>query len=498
MFLIKDLISSSLIYPFLNPCLSVIISNGLFCGLLNFKPGSKIDIFAEMHEIAINAEELILRCLAQPSENLAILDSCGSRLGNSRYLIAGINPIESFEFFCRTKSDAEAALYFLDEKLESRINHSSFFLDSGACAATFAYEFGMLFENLEPQRKEFQVIEQPSATFDFYETLIVHDYQTGKTFAVGKQSAQIAHLLEKARAEPAFNRPKSISVKCNFSKSDYLQAINQIRKHIAAGNIYQANLTQQFLLESEEKISPESVFLHLRKSHPAPFAAFIRRKNDCIVSASPERFLKVQSPKSEAQSHRIVTTSPIKGTRRRGKTPEEDLLLRRELQQSRKDRAENVMIVDLLRNDLGRVCEFGSVKVEKLCEIEEYPTLFHSVSTVSGRLRENAKASDLIKAAFPCGSITGAPKVRAMQILDQIETAQRGISMGAIGYFGFDGSIDLNVAIRTAAVRENQAVLNVGGGIVFDSEPEAEYEESLIKTKALFDSFGVSDFRFTT
>ncbi|HYP49343.1 MAG TPA: aminodeoxychorismate synthase component I [Pyrinomonadaceae bacterium] len=444
-----------------------------------------------MHEIALNAEELILRCLAQPSEKLAILDSCGSRLGNSRYLIAGINPIESFEFFCRTKSDAEAVLDFLDEKLESRKNHSSFFLDSGACAATFAYEFGMLFENLEPRRKESQVFEQPSATFDFYETLIVHDYQTGKTFAVGKQSEQTARLLEKARAKPDFNRPKLISVKSNFSKSDYLQAINQIRKHIAAGNIYQANLTQQFLLEAEEKISPESVFLYLRKSHPAPFAAFIRRKNDCIVSASPERFLNVQS-------HRIVTTSPIKGTRRRGKTPEEDSLLRLELQQSRKDRAENVMIVDLLRNDLGRVCEFGSVKVEKLCEIEEYPTLFHSVSTVSGRLRENAKASDLIKAAFPCGSITGAPKVRAMQILDQIETAPRGISMGAIGYFGFDGSIDLNVAIRTAFVRENQAVLNVGGGIVFDSEPEAEYEESLIKTRALFDSFGVSNFRVTT
>jgi para-aminobenzoate synthetase component 1 len=467
------------------------IKYGLSKCFLNFilctkdlKSCGKIDIFAEMHEIALNAEELILRCLAQPSENLAILDSCGSRLGNSRYLIAGINPIESFEFFCRTKSDAETVLHFLDEKLESRKKHSSFLLDSGACTVTFAYEFGTLFESLEPRPKEFQVFEEPSATFDFYETLIVHDYQTGKTFAVGKQAGQTARLLEKTRAESTFNRPKSISVKSNFSKSGYLQAINQIRKHIAAGNIYQANLTQQFLLEAEEKISPESVFLHLRKSHPAPFAAFIRRKNDCIVSASPERFLKVQS-------QRIVTTSPIKGTRRRGKTLEEDSLLRLELQQSRKDRAENVMIVDLLRNDLGRVCEFGTIKVEKLCEIEEYPTLFHSVSTVSGGLRENAKASDLIKAAFPCGSITGAPKVRAMQILDEIETAPRGISMGAIGYFGFDGSIDLNVAIRTAAVRENQAVLNVGGGIVFDSEPEAEYEESLIKTRALFDSFGV-------
>jgi para-aminobenzoate synthetase component 1 len=447
-----------------------------------------------MNEIAINADELILRCLALSTENLAILDSCGSSSGDSRFLIAAINPTESRDFVCRTESDAEKALLYLDEKLASRQNSSLFFLDSGACIATLTYEFGMLFERLLPRPKEFRVFDQPSATFDFYETLIVHDYQTTKTFAVGKQSGQIARLLKETRSIQSFKRAKPISVASNFKHSDYISAVNKIRRHIAAGDIYQANLTQQFLLEAEEKISPEAVFLHLRKHHPAPFAAFIRRKNTTIVSASPESFLKVQNSESGDQSQRIVTTSPIKGTRKRGKTPEEDLLLRRELQQSAKDRAENVMIVDLLRNDLGRVCEFGSIKVEKLCEIEEYPTLFHSVSTVSGRLRENAKASDLIKAAFPCGSITGAPKVRAMQILDHIETAPRGISMGAIGYFGFDGSIDLNVAIRTAYISENRAVLNVGGGIVFDSEPEAEYQESLIKAKALFDSFGVVQF----
>ncbi|MDQ4123730.1 MAG: aminodeoxychorismate synthase component I [Acidobacteriota bacterium] len=453
-------------------------------GAKDLKLSRKIAIFAQMHEIKINADELVLRCLALPNENLAILDSCGSVIGESQYLIIGIKPIESCEFFCHSKSEAELVLDFLDRKLESLQNQSAALLGGGICVATLAYEFGMLFENLEARPKEFQILEQPSATFDFFETLIVHDYITGKTFAVGKQIEQTVKLLEKAPDKPNFNRPKLTSVRSNFSRSDYLQAVNQIRKHIAIGDIYQANLTQQFLLESEERITPESVFLRLRKSHPAPFGAFIRRKTDTIVSASPERFLKVQT-------NRIVTTSPIKGTRRRGKTAQEDLLLRRQLQQSAKDRAENVMIVDLLRNDLGRVCEFGSVRVEKLCEIEEYPTLFHSVSTISGRLRENIKAGDLIKAAFPCGSITGAPKVRAMQILDEIETAPRGITMGAIGYFGFDGSIDLNVAIRTAFVRKNQAVLNVGSGIVFDSEPEAEYEESLIKARALFDSFGV-------
>jgi para-aminobenzoate synthetase component 1 len=436
-----------------------------------------------MREINLSSDNLVLRLLAlEPSRKLALLDSCNSPLGDSRHLIAGFDPTESFEFRCQNKTEAENALRFLDEQLQKYRNDEFDFLGGGACVATVSYEFGMLFENLTPRSKEFQLFDFPSVNFDFYETLVVHDYKTQKTFVVGKQVEGVARELEEAQDFLIHKQSGIVSLKSNFSKSEYMAAVETIREHIAAGDIYQANLTQHLILESEEDFAPETVFWNLRKSHPAPFAAFVRRENDSIVSASPERFFKVENNK--------ITASPIKGTRRRGKTADEDSLLRLELQQSAKDRAENVMIVDLLRNDIGRVCEFGSVRVEKLCEIEQHPTLFHLVSTVGGRLRENIKASDLLKAAFPCGSITGAPKVRAMQILDRIETAPRGISMGAIGYFGFDGSIDLNVAIRTAVVRENQAVFNVGGGIVFDSQPEAEYEESLIKARALLNSFG--------
>jgi para-aminobenzoate synthetase component 1 len=229
----------------------------------------------------------------------------------------------------------------------------------------------------------------------------------------------------------------------------------------------------------------------LRKSHPAPFAAFINRDSDFVVSISPERFLKVQSPKSKAQSQ-AISTSPIKGTRPRGKNETEDLFRRNQLLSSEKDGAEYVMIVDLLRNDIGRICEFGCVSVEKLCALETHPTLFHLVSTVSGKLLKDVNLMDIIKAVFPCGSITGAPKIRTMQIIDELETAQRGLSMGAIGYFlmengkwKMENKIDMNVAIRTMVIRGCEAVFNVGGGIVIDSDAEDEYAESLVKAKAL-------------
>jgi anthranilate/para-aminobenzoate synthase component I len=223
----------------------------------------------------------------------------------------------------------------------------------------------------------------------------------------------------------------------------------------------------------------------LRRDHPAPFGAFIKRANSTVVSASPERFFTVD------RTTQTISTSPIKGTRPRGKTTAEDEALRNQLLTSEKDRAENVMIVDLLRNDIGRVCEFGSVEVEKLCDLEEHPTLFHLVSTINGKLRADVTFSDILKAVFPCGSITGAPKISTMRIIDGIEPSPRGLSMGAIGYyvpgetFGLPETIDLSVAIRTMVIRDRTATFNVGGGIVIDSDPEKEFDESLLKAKAL-------------
>jgi para-aminobenzoate synthetase component 1 len=272
----------------------------------------------------------------------------------------------------------------------------------------------------------------------------------------------------------------------NFSAAEYEEAVRLIKEYIAAGDIYQANLTQQFTAFLADDVTPQEIFFSLRGGHPASFAAFIRRGDDTVISASPERFLRVSSNKEG----RIVEAWPIKGTRPRGMTDEDDRRLRDELFNSEKDRAENVMIVDLLRNDLGRICKFGSVEVPELFTVQEHPTLFHLVSKVRGKLRADVRPSDLLRATFPCGSITGAPKIRAMEVINEIEETERGISMGAIGYFSFDGQIDLNVAIRTMSVRGGVARFNTGGGIVADSDPSAEYEESMTKAKALLRAVG--------
>jgi para-aminobenzoate synthetase len=268
----------------------------------------------------------------------------------------------------------------------------------------------------------------------------------------------------------------------NFTRNEYMTAVLRIKEHIRAGDIYQANLTQQLTSPLSSDTDPADIFRRLRRAHPAAMSAFLQRREDAIVSCSPERFLRVCH---EGDARRIEA-APIKGTRPRGRNAEEDSRLRYELATSGKDRAENIMIVDLLRNDLGRLCRYGSIEVSELCRVEEHPTLFHLVSTVQGTLRDDVTASRLLRAAFPCGSITGAPKIRAMEVINEIEPAPRGLSMGSIGYFSFCGAVDLNVAIRTMTIRDRMARFNVGGGITIDSRPADEYEESLIKARALF------------
>lgn len=280
---------------------------------------------------------------------------------------------------------------------------------------------------------------------------------------------------------PSIIRPSEI--RSSLAKEEYLSAVDQIKEYISAGDIYQANLTQTFQAESSF-LDPWLLYLRLRQITPAPFSAFLRFDTLAVVSASPERFLRYD-PQT-----RLVTTRPIKGTRRRGSTEEEDRRMAEDLLKSEKDRAENVMIVDVHRNDLGRVCEYGSVETLGLCELEAHPTVFHLVSTVRGRLRPGYDALDVLQSAFPAGSITGAPKIRAMQILEEIEPVPRGLYTGALGYLGFQGEMDLSVVIRTFVVQGERVSFGVGGGIVADSNPLAEYEESLLKGMALAQALG--------
>jgi para-aminobenzoate synthetase component 1 len=298
----------------------------------------------------------------------------------------------------------------------------------------------------------------------------------------------------------------SIRVTSEIPKREYTSKIEEIKELIRDGETYQTNLTQKISGTLPPGLSPQEIFLRLREKHPSEFSAFLDRGSDFVVSISPERFFRVRdlSPVSNAR----IIASPIKGTRPRGRDPETDAKLMSELGASEKDRAENTMIVDLLRNDLGRVCEYGSVEVAELCEIEELPSLFHLVSTIEGDVRPGQRFSDLLRALFPCGSISGCPKLRTMEIIETLEPSPRGLSMGAIGHslrtkdfplladaFGSKASddafcFDLSVAIRTMVIQNGRFEFNVGGGIVIDSDPDAEYAESLDKAKALLAALG--------
>lgn len=430
-----------------------------------------------LREIRLEADELVRRLLALPPERrLSLLDSCGARGG--RLLIAGFDPFETIE---------ADGLEPLDERLA---RHAA---RDGACIATFSYELGHRLERLRTNPDRHADSAGPPASYAFYDALVVHDYERRKTFITGGdelRAAGVEAALMAATPVLELEAGAGSRVSSNMTREDYLAAVVRIKEHIAAGDIYQANLTQQLSCALPQGLEAAQLFLRLRREHPAPHAAFIRRREDTVVSISPERFLRVVRAE---MGQRIVEAWPIKGTRPRGATPVEDERLRRELLSSAKDRAENVMIVDLLRNDLGRVCRYGSVEVAALCELAEHPTLYHLVSKVRGHLREEVTAEGLLRAAFPCGSITGAPKIRAMEIIDEVETAPRALSMGAIGYFAFDGTLDLSVAIRTMTIRDGTARFNVGGGIVADSDPALEYQESLVKARALLRALGTGD-----
>jgi para-aminobenzoate synthetase component 1 len=268
---------------------------------------------------------------------------------------------------------------------------------------------------------------------------------------------------------------KEVLIESNFTKTNYLKAVKKAKEHIHNGDIYQVNMTQRFkcLLD----VDPYNIYYVLRQKNSAPFSSFLSFPEVKIGSSSPERFLFLKNG--------FIQTRPIKGTRPRGKNESEDLKYILELQNSIKDHAELNMIVDLERNDLGKICEYGSVNVEEHAVIEKYARVFHLVSTVTGKVKEGYDFIDIIKAVFPGGSITGAPKIRAMQIIDELEPTVRSIYTGAIGYAGINGTVDLNIAIRTFIIKEKELFYNVGGGIVEDSNPEDEYQETVDKGIAL-------------
>jgi para-aminobenzoate synthetase component 1 len=291
----------------------------------------------------------------------------------------------------------------------------------------------------------------------------------------------VARFKEQLSAPAAPRAPaQQRSGKCAsvFSRPEYLAAVEAVRGYIVEGDVYQVNMSQRF--QAPFSGDPFECLAVMYAVNPAPFFAYINAGDHQIVSTSPERFIQLRSGS--------VETRPIKGTRPRGKTPAEDDALRRELQESTKEDAELSMIVDLLRNDIGKVCRPGSVRVLEHKRLEAYKNVYHLVSTVKGELDPGMDAVDLLRATFPGGSITGCPKIRAMEIIDELEPVRRHIYTGSIGYVGFDGTMDLSIAIRTATFTGGRVVFSVGGGIVFDSDPASEFEETLHKGRTLMNA----------
>ncbi len=435
------------------------------------------------------------------------------RLG--RFSFLGYDP------FLILKTEGNEAVLLSDTN-QSHIKGNPFYLlqhlldiyrlDSGATPVPFlsgavgylSYDLCHLTEKLPDTA--LNDLHLPECYFGFYDSIIAFDNLDGKAYIVSsgfpelfepqrtiratQRLYEIKDLLSSIKRPrnytsilPAASQKKKLSLKGNFTHEDYMLAVEKARQYIIAGDIFEVNLSQRF--ETEISMTPYELYGRLRQLNPAPFACYLEFPGVTIASASPERFLRLQGDQ--------VETRPIKGTRPRGKTRKQDEILSHELLSSTKDRAENIMIVDLERNDLGRVCRFGSVKVSELTILEQFPTVFHLTSTVTGQLRQEKNGIDLLKATFPGGSITGAPKIRAMEIIDELEPTKRSIYTGSIGYLGFNGDLDLNIAIRTFLIKEGKAYFQVGGAIVYDSDPENEYQETLDKGRALVNALNATD-----
>lgn len=352
----------------------------------------------------------------------------------------------------------------------------------GGLAGFIGYNYGALTENadMRPQSRDIQI---PDVLLGAYTWTTAWDHAERKCWIVAPESQirRLTELLFQPFITPSSRHSKDsysshTRIISSFSHPEYLNAIESTQDYIRAGDIFQANITQRF--STDFFGSPWELYTTVRDSNPAPFASYFDFEDAQIVSVSPERFLKLDT-------NRKVETRPIKGTRPRGRSQEADLALCYDLLQNEKDKAEHVMIVDVLRNDISRVCEYGSVRVPILFKLETHPTVHHLVSIITGQMREDCTAADLLHACFPGGSITGAPKVRAMEIIAELEPVNRGVYCGAIGYISFSGAMDTSIAIRTVTIRNGTAYFSAGGGIVADSDPEAEYQESLDKAKAL-------------
>ena len=424
------------------------------------------------------------------------LDSSRTHEHYGRYSFIGFDPFQvmrghGLEAFVRLKDQFKE---FLSEPKEDEVSPLY-----GGIVGVLGYEYGLPQENIKQGFKP--GLDLPDCCFGFYDVVITLDHFAKKVYITSTGFPE-KHLLE--RQERAQKRLDEVAdkfkqfllsnpvkastsidvsdcvvpVQNQMTKEHYVSCVNKILDHIRAGDIYQANFSQQFCADAKLfDAHPLDIYKELRNVSPVSFGGYFDGGDFQILSDAPEEFLCLRRGR--------VYSRPMKGTRPRGENTKQDIFLRNDIQQSAKEKAELLMIVDLLRNDLGRVCEYGSVHVKAMREVEEYKTVFQTTATIEGVLSSDKNCFDVIQACFPGGSITGCPKIRAMQIIEELEPVRRNFYTGSFGYINFSGDMDLNILIRTLVAYNDRYYYSVGGGIVADSTPESEYEETLIKAQAI-------------
>lgn len=430
------------------------------------------------------------------SEGFYLLDSGSFGLPRARYSFIAFNPKFSIYyvrggFFLKEKDTVKKLdtdfFCFLKKNLEKIHRPAKFFPFNTGFIGYITYDFGWTLDKFVSFKNLRSTLNLPLLKFNYYPEIMVYDHKNDMLYYLSEQPTKNwKERIGKLKNIVKKNKSNELGkLKSSFSYKKYEKALLKTKEYIESGDIYQANISQRFSLDF--KYDPAEFYLKLRGVSPAPFGAYLKEKNFTIICNSPERFF--------LKKGRYVETCPIKGTRKRFFDYKKDKLAKKDLRNSQKDRAEHLMIVDLERNDLGKICETGSVKVKKMFSIESYANVHHMVSTVYGKLKKGLDITDCLKSTFPGGSITGAPKLRSMEIIDELEPVKRGIYCGSIGYIDNSGDADFNIAIRTGVVTKGKLYFYVGGGIVADSQPDLEYQETITKAKAFLYALGLNELK---
>ncbi|ARN76083.1 aminodeoxychorismate synthase component I [Oceanicoccus sagamiensis] len=437
-----------------------------------------------IEELPYQVDSALLFARFLDMEQPVYLDSAAAFSARGRYDIFSAQPLSTLQPKKEKATNSDSYDFFSDIKqalnaLTPSINNDYHLPFVGGALGYFGYDLGRQLETLP--KHALKDLSLADASIGIYSWAVIIDHRQQRALLVAHPSTDASLLQEirsrlKAGQIPALDRfSLKTDFQSNMTKTEYSAAYSQVQRYIESGDCYQINLAQRF--SAEYSGHPWDAYLALRQTAAAPFSAYIQQADSTILSLSPERLLH--------SSNRRVTTSPIKGTIGRGQSRVEDEGLAQQLLNSAKDRAENLMIVDLLRNDLGKSCEPGSIQVDELFELQSFETVHHLVSTIRGQLSPDKDALDLLAGCFPGGSITGAPKIRAMEIIEELEPHRRSVYCGAIGYISCDGQMDTNIAIRTMVCEDDKIHCWAGGGIVADSQCEGEYQECMTKVGRL-------------